>query len=201
MHWLNRDTERMEHVLLVGGRLWVGDVLSEFLLLTFLPAQQFFPPLSFCLCLFFFCRHWSHQCWGLNCSHSTQLNHLVCNGGSALYPLLWGMGAWPVYGSFQLTGLGVCLLGCQVKLESLKGFALRHSHPTFYRKNSPFFYNRSLFFVVFPFMPISDNVAHWCHCRFFTQGHCQKQLHNRTVSIVVAHKLQTTIKVKPLIWK
>lgn len=140
MHWLNRDTERMEHVLLVGGRLWVGDVLSEFLLLTFLPAQQFFPPLSFCLCLFFFCRHWSHQCWGLNCSHSTQLNHLVCNGGSALYPLLWGMGAWPVYGSFQLTGLGVCLLGCQVKLESLKGFALRHSHPTFYRKNSPFFF-------------------------------------------------------------
>lgn len=97
-------------------------------------------------------------CWGLNCCHSTQLNHLVCNGGFTLYPLLWGMGARPVYGSFQLTGLGVCLLCCQVRLErSSEGFALRHSHPIFYRK-IPLFYNPSLLFVVFPIMPISDNI-------------------------------------------
>lgn len=87
-------TERMEHVLLVGGRLCVSwDVLSEFVSLIFLPAQQFFSA-SFVLSPLF-CRNWCHQCWGLNCCHSTQLNHLVCSGGFALYPWLWGMGARP----------------------------------------------------------------------------------------------------------
>lgn len=46
IHWLNREPKRMEHVLLVGGRLGVGDVLSEFLFLTFFLVC--FPPLSFC---------------------------------------------------------------------------------------------------------------------------------------------------------
>lgn len=140
-HALVEPRHREDGACVVGGRTIVSWGCPFRVSVAYFSASPAVFSASFVLSplFFFFCRHWSHQCWGLNCCHSTQLNHLVCNGGSALYPLLWGMGAWPVYGSFQLTGLGVCLLGCQVKLErSLKGFALRHSHPTFYRKIPPF---------------------------------------------------------------
>ena len=104
------------------------------------------------------------------------------------------MGARLVYGSFQLTGLRVCLLGCQVSLE---GFALRHSHPTFNRKIPPF-YSPRLRFVVFPIMPISDNIlpTYVTFESFYTGS--LPELHNTTLFIVVEQELQATIKAHHL---
>lgn len=132
-------------MLLVGGRLCVSwDVLSEFVMPTFLPAQQFFLPLSFCL---LFCVEIEVISALLRVKLLSPHPTPISNGGFALYPSLWGMGARPVYGSFQLTGLGVCLLGCQVRLKrSIQGFAFTHSHPTFYRK-IPFFLTTQVFFL------------------------------------------------------
>lgn len=156
--------DRMERELLVGGRLCVSwDVLPEFVVPSPLPAQQFFPPPSFCLP--FFSGNWSHQCLGLNCCHSTQINHLVRKEDPLLlHPLLWGKGAWPVYGSLQLTGLGVCLLGCQVTLEEgLRRFCTQTFTPSFLQESSLFLQSKTSF-VVFPMKPISDSILHWCHC-------------------------------------
>lgn len=66
--------------------VWVGDVLSAFFFFSLLPL----------------CRHWSHPCWVFKRCHSTQLNHLFHNRGCTLCPLVWGLGAWLVYGLFQL---------------------------------------------------------------------------------------------------
>lgn len=191
------EPRRMEYELLVGGRLCVSwDVPSEFVLPTFLPAQQFFSA-SFVLSPLLW-RVWSHQ-WGLNCCHPTQLNHLVSNGGFPPYPSLWGMGAWRVYGSFQLTGLwGVfARLTGEVKEEHV-GFFTQTFTPNFKQENS-LFYNPSLLLVVFPITTISDSV-------FLTDVTVEnvytrslKHIYYRVLSIVVEQESQTTNKMNHLV--
>lgn len=65
------------------------------------------------------------------------------------------MGAQPFYGSFHLTGLGVCLQGCQVRSErGSEGFFTQTFTPNFLQENR--LQPKSSFCRFSPIMPIND---------------------------------------------
>lgn len=138
-HWLKQETKRMERVLLVGGWLCVSWGCPFRVSGAYFAASPTFFSSSFVL-FPLFCRHWSHHRWGLNCCHSTQLNHLVCYSsitlGDGCMTSLWLISAihrpWGVFPS----------LPGEVR-EALEGVCTQTYTP-FHWKTCPF-YNLSLF--------------------------------------------------------